>query len=80
MTIEQVAQELNVSVVQIRALLRNGELRGLTLGGRGIWRIGVVDLEAFIEEAYRRTAEKIRSGDLSETVSARDIEDSSVTE
>jgi hypothetical protein len=29
-----------------------------------VWRIGVSDIEDFIAEAYRRTAERIAAGDL----------------
>ncbi|MFB0839979.1 helix-turn-helix domain-containing protein [Arthrobacter sp. E44] len=68
LTIEQVAQELNVSEVQIRALLRSGDLRGIQVGGRGVWRIGVNDVEDFIAEAYRKTAERIAAGDLGDPV------------
>lgn len=75
LTIEQVAQELNVSDIQIRALLRNGELRGFQIGGRGVWRIGVDDLQAYIDEAYRRTAEKIHNGELQESILASAKED-----
>ena len=32
-----------------------------------MWRIGAVDVEAYIEEAYRRTAERIRKGELGNT-------------
>jgi excisionase family DNA binding protein len=35
LTIEQTAEELNVSDSQIRALLRTGDLRGIQVGGRG---------------------------------------------
>ena len=68
LTIEQVAQELNVSEAQIRALLRSGDLRGIQVGGRGAWRIGVNDVEDFIAEAYRKTAERIAAGDLGDSV------------
>ena len=53
---EQVADELNVSVPVVRALLKSGELRGIQIGGRGLWRIGVVDVEDYISDAYSRTA------------------------
>lgn len=33
LTVEQVAEELIVSDVQVRALLRTGELRGIQVGG-----------------------------------------------
>ncbi|MCD4849679.1 helix-turn-helix domain-containing protein [Arthrobacter sp. AK01] len=64
LTIEQVAEELNVSVSQVRALLKTGELRGLQVGGRNVWRIGANDVEEYIAEAYKRTAEHIAVGDL----------------
>ncbi len=40
LTIGQAAEELNVSVAQIRSLLKTGELRGIQVGGRGLWRPG----------------------------------------
>lgn len=64
LTISQAADELNVNQNQIRALLRSGELRGIQVGGRGIWRIGANDIEDYIAEAYRRTAERIAAGEL----------------
>jgi excisionase family DNA binding protein len=63
-TIDQVAEELNVSDSQVRALLRSGELRGIQVGGRGVWRIAASDIEEFVAEAYRRTAERIAAGEL----------------
>lgn len=64
LTISQAAEELNVNQNQIRALLRTGELRGIQVGGRGLWRIGASDIEDYIAEAYRRTAERIAAGEL----------------
>ncbi|MFC9353294.1 MULTISPECIES: helix-turn-helix domain-containing protein [Terrabacteria group] len=64
LTISQAVEELNVTPSQIRALLSTGELRGIQVGGRGLWRIGVNDLEDYIAEAYRRTAERIAAGEL----------------
>lgn len=57
-----------MSEAQIRALLRSGDLRGIQVGGRGAWRIGVNDVEDFIAEAYRKTAERIAAGDLRDSV------------
>jgi hypothetical protein len=31
---------------------------------RGLWRIGANDIEDYIAEAYRRTAERIAAGEL----------------
>jgi excisionase family DNA binding protein len=64
--VEQVAEELNVSVSQIRALLKSGELRGIQVGGRNVWRIAASDVEDYIAEAYRRTAERVAAGELPE--------------
>lgn len=58
LTIEQVAEELKVGAPSIRALLKTGELRGIQIGGRGIWRIepSREDVEDYIEAAYRTSA------------------------
>lgn len=64
LTTELAAEELNVSANQIRALLKTGELRAIQVGGRGMWRIGVNDLEEYIAEAYRRTEERTASGEI----------------
>lgn len=64
LTIEQAADELNVKASLIRNLIKTGELRGIQVGSRGVWRIGANDIEDYIAEAYRRTAERIAAGDL----------------
>jgi excisionase family DNA binding protein len=61
LTIEQVAEELSVGLPLVRSLLRSGELRGLQIGARGLWRIGVQDFEDYITAAYRQTADSIAS-------------------
>ncbi|MGY2747714.1 hypothetical protein ACVWZ8_004896 [Arthrobacter sp. UYCu723] len=53
-------------MAQVRSLLRIGELCGIQVGGRGLWRVGVNDVEDFITEAYRRTGERIAAGELTE--------------
>jgi len=67
LTIEQVATELSIGLPLIRALLKNGELRGFQLGGRNTWRIGVDDLQSYIDDAYSKTAERIAAGDIDAT-------------
>jgi len=57
--IEDAAAELATSKSQIYALLRSGELQGIQIGGRAQWRIERVKLEAYITEAYRKTAESL---------------------
>ena len=66
LTTERVAEELNVSVNQIRALLKAGDLRGIQVGGRNVWRIAAADVESYIAEAYKVTAERIAAGELPE--------------
>lgn len=66
LTIEQVADELNVKPPLVRALIKSGELRAIQIGGRGLWRIAGKDLEDYIEQAYRLTADRIASGEVEE--------------
>jgi excisionase family DNA binding protein len=56
----------------IRGLIKSGELRALQVGGRGLWRIGIQDLEDYIADAYRHTAERIAAGELADDVSDGD--------
>lgn len=64
LTIEQVAEELNVGVPLVRTMLKSGELRGIQIAGRGMWRIGATDVETYIEAAYRKAADKIAAGEF----------------
>ncbi|MET3206257.1 UNVERIFIED_ORG: excisionase family DNA binding protein [Arthrobacter sp. UYEF13] len=64
LTIEKAAEELNVKLSLVRALIKTGELRGIQVGGRGVWRIGAIDVEDYISEAYRKTAGRISAGEL----------------
>lgn len=64
LTLEQVAEELNVGLPMVRALVKAGELRAFQVGGRRVWRVGIKDLEDYINQAYAVTAERIAAGDL----------------
>ncbi len=55
LTLADVAEELNISAAQAYALVRNGELRAIKVGGRGQWRIEAAELERFIHQAYDDT-------------------------
>lgn len=57
-----VAEILNVTVTQARALVRSGELRAIKVGGRGQWRIEKAELEDYIERMYSQTQQEIREG------------------
>lgn len=50
--LEYVMDELSISKSQAYALVRTGDLRAIQVGGRGQWRIDLVELEAYIERAY----------------------------
>jgi excisionase family DNA binding protein len=50
--IADVADELSITVAQVRALLASGELRGIQVGGKGAWRVEVTELEAYIQRRY----------------------------
>lgn len=64
LTLAQVADELNVKQSLVQGLIRTGDLRAFQVGGRGMWRIGRQDVEDYIAQAYRRTAERIAAGEL----------------
>lgn len=54
LTLADVADVLNVTVRQVYALVRSGDLRGIQIGGRGQWRIEDVQLEDYISRQYAR--------------------------
>jgi excisionase family DNA binding protein len=70
LTLAQVADELNVKQSLVQGLIRTGELRAFQVGGRGMWRIGRQDVEDYIDQAYRRTTERIAAGDLEDGAEA----------
>ena len=52
LTLDDVAEILNVSWSQAYALVRRKELIAIQIGGRGAWRIEVDELERFIQDRY----------------------------
>jgi excisionase family DNA binding protein len=60
LTLADVAEVLSISASQAYALVRNGELRGIKVGGRGQWRIEASELEAYIAAAYTQTEAYLR--------------------
>jgi len=72
LTRAQVAEELNISMAQCYALIRRGELRAAKIGGRGDYRIGRDDLEAYIEGTYAETERWINEHPFSDDVASRD--------
>jgi excisionase family DNA binding protein len=63
-TLEDVATILNVRVAQVYALVRSGELPAVKLGGRGVWRVDRLQLDAYIERMHEQTADWARKHPL----------------
>jgi excisionase family DNA binding protein len=71
LTLADVAEVLNVTVRQVYALVRSGELRGIQIGGRGQWRIENDQLEDYISRQYARADQDAR--ELLETSADDDV-------
>ncbi|SNR89245.1 transcriptional regulator, AlpA family [Geodermatophilus saharensis] len=52
LTLDDVAEILNVSWAQVYALVRRRELIAIQIGGRGQWRVETDELERFIQQKY----------------------------
>ncbi|UFU02171.1 helix-turn-helix domain-containing protein [Ruania suaedae] len=63
LSLADVTEILQITMSQARALVRSGELRGIQIGGKGVWRVENAELEAYIERMYRQTAQRLRSGE-----------------
>jgi|SRR3954470_4921013 excisionase family DNA binding protein len=72
LTLDDVAEILNVSWSQAYALVRRKELIAIQIGGRGQWRVEVDELERFIQRKYAEA----RAGSVpAEPAAAPDSED-----
>ena len=58
--LSDVAEILNISASQVYALVRNGEIKAVKIGGRGQWRVEQSALEDFITKAYADTEDFLR--------------------
>lgn len=67
LTLSDVADELQVSLSQVRALVRSGELPAIQIGGRNQWRIERTRFEEYIDDRHSQTVEAISSGRMSAT-------------
>ena len=56
-TLPEVAESLNISMSQMRALVRAGDIEGIQVGGRNQWRIEDVKLDEYIERLYAEQRE-----------------------
>jgi excisionase family DNA binding protein len=55
LNLDDVAEILNISWSQAYALVRNGDLEGIKVGGRGQWRVERDKLESYIARMYDET-------------------------
>ena len=55
-TPEQVAERLQVSTWTVKRWLRDGELTGVRVGPRGVWRVSASDIAAFLDEQRKNAA------------------------
>ncbi len=60
MPLADAAHVLGISVAQVYALVRRGELPAIKIGGRGQWRVEIEGLEAYIRDAMASTKAYIR--------------------
>lgn len=58
-----VAEILDISMSQVLALVRRGDLRAVKIGGRGQWRVEDLELEAYIQRCYAETDALVSRGD-----------------
>lgn len=63
LTLTDVAETLNVTLAQTKALVRSGALAGIKVGGRGVWRVEDTALEDYIQRMYAETRESIAHGE-----------------
>jgi excisionase family DNA binding protein len=64
MQMQDVADELSVSLSQVYHMVRSGELPAIKVGGRGQWRIERARLEEYIERKYAETADWVKENPL----------------
>jgi excisionase family DNA binding protein len=55
LTLADVSEVLNISAQQTYQLLHSGDLRGIQIGPKKIWRIEASELEGYIQRMYERT-------------------------
>jgi excisionase family DNA binding protein len=60
-TLNEVADILAISMSQAYAIVRSGELKAFQVGGKLVWRIEPADLDAYIDEMKRATAQRLSS-------------------
>lgn len=74
LTLADVADVLNISVSQVYALVRNGDLEAIKIGGRGQWRVEQSRLEDYIARMYTQTKQFLTEHPFVEADAAAELE------
>lgn len=67
LTLADVCEVLNISTPQAYTLVRNGDLPAIQVGGRGVWRVEAVELEAYIARLYAQNRARAAAVDAGVT-------------
>ncbi|MDO5726416.1 MAG: helix-turn-helix domain-containing protein [Bowdeniella nasicola] len=59
LTLADLSEQLAISMIQARALVRSGEIPAIQVGGRNQWRIEASVLEEYIEKKYAENARRV---------------------
>lgn len=70
LSLADVAEVLNVSPNQARALLTSGDIRAFQVGQKKVWRVEATELEAYIERMYAQTEARIAERSTRDDVDA----------
>ncbi|MEO7981019.1 MAG: helix-turn-helix domain-containing protein [Sporichthyaceae bacterium] len=70
-----VAETLNISSAQVYALVRNGDLPAIKIGGRGQWRVEAAELEGYIARMYTQTREFVSTHRLGRSTGPDETDD-----
>jgi excisionase family DNA binding protein len=73
--LSDVAEILNISAAQAYALVRNGDLVAMKVGGRGQWRVEREQLESFITRAHADTREFVATHPFGRDDAAEEVAD-----
>jgi excisionase family DNA binding protein len=61
LTLEDVATYLSVSVAQVYALVRSGQLTAVKIGGRGVWRVDRQQLDAYVDRLHEEAVARAQA-------------------
>jgi excisionase family DNA binding protein len=74
LTLADVADVLNISASQTYALVRNGDLEAIKIGGRGQWRVERSKLESYIAKMYDQTKQFVADHPFAEADATADFD------